>query len=152
MRLVIILVLIIINFFSIPTYGLDSPDEILPNQRQEKKAEEIGSQLRCLVCQNESIEDSNAELARDLRKVVRQHVQAGETDDQIIQWMVDRYGNFVRLSPPFNLATALLWFMPLLALLTGCLIALINFRKKGFKPSPLNKDEEKRLEKLMKEP
>lgn len=151
MRLILCLPLFFISFLSISAYALDSPDEMLPNPQQEKKAEQIGSQLRCLVCQNESIEDSNAELAKDLRKVVRQHVQAGETSEQIIQWMVHRYGNFIRLSPPFNYTTAFLWFMPFLTLFTGCLIALIHFRKKENDPFPLNQDEQKRLEKLMKE-
>ncbi len=151
MRLISFVFLLLISFFSIAAYGLNSPNELLPNAQQEKRAEQIGAQLRCLVCQNESIEDSNAELAKDLRKVVRQHIQAGESDKQIIQWMVDRYGNFIRLSPPFNFTTALLWLMPFLAFIIGCLSAFTTFRKMQKEPLPLNENEKKRLEKLMKE-
>ena len=72
---------------------------MLPDRAQEQRAEAIGQQLRCLVCQNESVEDSDADLARDLRRIVRQRVVAGDSDQQVIDWMVARYGNFVRLQP-----------------------------------------------------
>lgn len=100
-------------------FAVDSPGEMLQNPVQEQRAETIGAQLRCLVCQNESIEDSSAPLARDLRRVVREQVQSGKTDQQIMLWMTDRYGTFIRLSPPFSITTALLWIMPGLALISG---------------------------------
>lgn len=153
MRIFFMLLLFCMAVFHSEAYALDSPDELLPNPQQEKRAEQIGSQLRCLVCQNESIEDSSAALAKDLRKIVRQHVQAGESNKQIINWMVDRYGNFIRLSPPFTFTTALLWSMPFLALLTGCLAAWTTFRRHKTEklPVPLTQAEEKRLQDLMKD-
>ena len=102
-----------------PALAISDPAEMLPNPAQEARAEQIGRQLRCLVCQNESIEDSGADLARDLRTIVRQRVVAGDTDRQVTAWMVARYGDFVRLRPPFNAVTALLWLSPILALGIG---------------------------------
>ncbi|MDI2089827.1 cytochrome c-type biogenesis protein [Commensalibacter oyaizuii] len=142
------------SFYIIPltAHAVDSPDEMLSNPTQEKRAQTIGSQLRCLVCQNESIEDSSAELAKDLRKIVRQRVAAGDTNQQVIQWMVDRYGNFIRLKPPFMISTALLWAMPFLALIIGCLIAFVTLRqKKSAPPAPLNPKEKERLVALTKD-
>ena len=113
---------------------------------QEARAEQVGRQLRCLVCQNESIEDSGADLARDLRGVVRQRVAAGDTDRQITAWMVQRYGDFVRLSPPFNTMTAVLWLSPLLALAAGLGLAVAG-RKGARRPvaAPLSEAERSRL-------
>jgi cytochrome c-type biogenesis protein CcmH len=85
-----------------PAYAVSDPAELLPDHTQEQRAEALGHQLRCLVCQNESVEESNADLARDLRRIIRQRVVAGDSDQQVIDWMVARYGNFVRLRPPFN--------------------------------------------------
>ncbi|GAA4495346.1 cytochrome c-type biogenesis protein [Gluconacetobacter tumulicola] len=126
--------------------AVDDPSEMLPDPHQEARAQAIGSQLRCLVCQNESIEDSSAGLARDLRHVVRAHVAKGESDRQIMDWMVGRYGNFIRLSPPLTIGTVLLWLMPVLALLVGGLVAFLSFRRaRGTGPAPLSDDERARL-------
>ena len=121
---------------------------MLPDPAQELRAEQVGSQLRCLVCQNESIEDSNAELARDLRAVVRQHVRAGDSDATIMAWMVARYGTFVRLRPPLSRTTLLLWGTPVLALLVGAGAALLGRRSAGGPPTPLSEAEHRRLEEL----
>jgi cytochrome c-type biogenesis protein CcmH len=110
--------------------AVSDPAEMLPDPKQEARAEAIGRQLRCLVCQNESIEDSGADLAKDLRKVVREHVAAGESDQQIIDWMVARYGNFVRLRPPFLWQTLPLWASPGLALVAGALLLAFLFRQR----------------------
>lgn len=133
------------------SFAVDDPSEMLPDPRAEARAEAIGSQLRCLVCQNESIEDSSAGLARDLRKVVREHVAKGETNQQIIDWMVARYGNFIRLSPPITLATLLLWGMPVLALLVGIVAAIVAFRRRSPTPAPLSEAEQARLKELTDE-
>jgi cytochrome c-type biogenesis protein CcmH len=109
----------------------------------------IGKQLRCLVCQNESIEDSGADLARDLRKIVRTRVAAGESDQQIIQWLVSRYGDFVRLSPPFDAATFLLWMSPVLALLVGAVAVALGRRTRVPPPAPLDAAERQRLDRLL---
>lgn len=114
--------------------AVSDPSEMLPDPKQEARAEAIGRQLRCLVCQNESIEDSGADLAKDLRKVVREHVAAGESDQQIIDWMVARYGNFVRLRPPFLWQTLPLWASPGLALVAGALLLAFLFRQRRETP------------------
>ena len=129
--------------------AVDDPSEMLANPAQEARAEAIGAQLRCLVCQNESIEDSGALLARDLRRVVRVHVAGGESNRQIIGWMVERYGNFIRLRPPFNAMTLLLWAMPLLALALGATAAVLGGRSRRPAPQPLSDGERKRLDELL---
>ncbi|MBV9735601.1 MAG: cytochrome c-type biogenesis protein CcmH [Acidisphaera sp.] len=123
-----------------PAWAVSDPAETLPNRAQEHRAERIGSQLRCLVCQNESIEDSEADLARDLRRIVRQHVAAGHSDRQVIAWMVSRYGDFVRLRPPFEPLTFLLWFSPVLAL--GVAAAAVFGGRRGRNPVPPLTDAE----------
>ena len=134
---------------STPALAISDPREMLPDARQEARAEAVGSQLRCLVCQNESIEDSNADLARDLRAIVRKRVSAGDTDPQIMAWMVARYGNFVRLRPPLSPATVLLWATPVLALLVGAGAALLGRRTtSGAPPAPLSEGEQARLAEL----
>lgn len=153
MRFIAILFIFCISLSApIIAFGIDSPDEMLANPQQEKRAENLGSQLRCLVCQNESIEDSSADLAKDLRKVVRQRIAAGDTDQQVMQWMVDHYGNFIRLNPPFTLTTALLWFMPILALSIGLMVAFVTLRKrKNTVTAALSKEEQKCLNELLKD-
>ncbi len=132
-----------------PAFAISDPREMLPDAKLEARAEAVGSQLRCLVCQNESIEDSNADLARDLRAIVRKRVAAGDTDPQIMAWMVARYGNFVRLRPPLSLATLLLWATPALALLAGAGAALLGRRTtSGVPPAPLTEVEQARLAEL----
>ena len=121
---------------------------MLANPAQEARAEQIGKQLRCLVCQNESIEDSGADLAKDLRGIVRQRVTAGDSDAQITAWMVARYGNFVRLSPPFNALTAALWLSPILAVLAGLGFAWAGRRNRAAPPAPLTEAERQRLAEL----
>lgn len=128
--------------------AVDEPSELLPNPAQEKRAEAIGAHLRCLVCQNESIEDSSAPLARDLRKVVREQVASGKSDQQIMDWMTARYGEFIRLAPTFSLSTALLWLMPGLALVAGLVIAWRTARRRVVTPTPLTDDERARLDAL----
>lgn len=117
--------------------AVDTPSEMLANAAQEHRAERLGGQLRCLVCQNESIEDSSAPLARDLRRLVREQIVSGQSDAQILRWMTDRYGAFIRLSPPLSATTALLWFMPVLAVSAGFLLAWRSLRpnlRPGFRP------------------
>ena len=134
--------------FTAPAWAIADPSEALPDPAQEARAVEIGQQLRCLVCQNESIEESGADLARDLRKIVRQHVAAGETEAEITRWMVARYGDFVRLRPPFNWLTALLWASPVIALGVGIGLAT-GLRRRAPPPPPLSAEEQQRLARLM---
>ncbi len=95
------------------------PDEILPDAGQELRARQISAGLRCLVCQNQSIDDSDAPLAKDLRMIVRERITAGDTDKGVLDYVVARYGNYVLLKPPLNMSTLLLWMSPLLLLIAG---------------------------------
>jgi cytochrome c-type biogenesis protein CcmH len=131
-----------------PAFAISDPAEMLHDSAQEARAEQVGRQLRCLVCQNESIEDSGADLARDLRGIVRQRVAAGDSDERVVAWMVARYGDFVRLSPPFNAVTLLLWLSPLLALAAGAFAALRGARGRRAEPAPLSSLERQRLAEL----
>jgi len=95
------------------------PDEILPDAKLELRARELSKHLRCMVCQNQSIDDSDASLARDLRILVRERLQAGDSDQQVLDFLTARYGEFVLLRPRFSLHTALLWLTPIGLLLVG---------------------------------
>ncbi len=140
-------VLLLLLLLTGPALAISDPAEMLPNPAQEARAEQVGRQLRCLVCQNESIEDSNADLARDLRHLVRARIAAGDTDQQATDWVVARYGDFVRLRPPVNLMTAALWGSPVLAVAAG-LGAAFAFRRRPAPPPPLTDAERARLAEL----
>jgi cytochrome c-type biogenesis protein CcmH len=127
------------------------PDEILPDARLEQRARKISADLRCLVCQNQSIDDSDASLAKDLRILVREHLTAGESDSQIRAFLVARYGNFILLKPPFAWDTALLWLSPfaLLALAAGALLGFSRRKRTEKTPAPLSAEEENKLKSLL---
>jgi cytochrome c-type biogenesis protein CcmH len=127
------------------------PDEMLADPKLETRAREIGRELRCLVCQNQSIDDSAAPLAKDLRVLVRQRIAAGDTDEQAIQFVVDRYGQFVLLKPPFDPATWALWLGAPAVLLVGAGAILWNRRNRPREaPRPLSEEERHRLDELLK--
>jgi cytochrome c-type biogenesis protein CcmH len=128
------------------------PDEILQDRQLEHRARAISTDLRCLVCQNQSIDESDAPLAKDLRVLVRERLRAGETDAQVRDFVVQRYGEFVLLRPRFGRHTALLWLTPLLVVGLGALglgRALRRARPSG--PARLTEDEEKALRALLAE-
>ncbi|MDN2567726.1 cytochrome c-type biogenesis protein CcmH [Aquibium sp. A9E412] len=128
------------------------PDEVLDDPALEARARALSAELRCLVCQNQSIDDSNAELARDLRVLVRERLVAGDTDAEVIDYVVARYGEFVLLKPPFSARNALLWASPALLLLAGGGYAFINMRRRARRRSPaLSPEEEARLEAILNE-
>ncbi|WP_280142313.1 cytochrome c-type biogenesis protein [Methylobacterium pseudosasicola] len=104
--------------FAAPAHAVQ-PDEVLKDPALEHRAREISSELRCLVCQNQSIDDSDAPLAKDLRVIVRERLQKGDSDPAVLRYVVDRYGEFVLLRPVFALHTLLLWLTPILAVLLG---------------------------------
>ena len=106
------------------------PSERLPDPSQEARARHIFEQVRCLVCQNESIDDSQAELAHDLRQIVRGQVRAGRSDDQIKTFLVDRYGEFVLLRPSFSIGNAALWLGPFLVVALGVVLLLGRLRNR----------------------
>jgi cytochrome c-type biogenesis protein CcmH len=116
-----------------PPLGLAAvgdPAERLADPALEARAEAIGRELRCMVCQNQSIEDSDADLARDLRRLVREQLGAGRTDEQVMRFVHDRYGDFVLLRPRFTAATAILWAAPVIALGGGILLILAMRRRR----------------------
>lgn len=128
------------------------PGEELKDPVLEARARILSRDIRCLVCQNQSIDDSNAPLARDLRLIVRERLLAGDSDDGIIQYLVARYGDFVRLQPPMKPATYALWFGPVAILAMGAAGILIFFsrrRRRIETPAPLSAEERARLERLL---
>ncbi len=132
------------------------PDEILPDQTLETRARGISAGLRCLVCQNQSIDDSNAPLARDLRLLVRERLKAGDSDAQVVQFVEDRYGEFVLLRPPLSWRTVVLWAAPPLALLIAVWVSVRGWRRRQSQSAmadanlgPLTPDEETRLRKIL---
>ena len=129
------------------------PDEIMTDPRLEARARALSAQLRCLVCQNESIDESHADLARDLRVLVRERLQAGDSDDKIRAFLVRRYGDFILLKPPFKLETWLLWGAPFLILLTGGCIILVARRRQNslLTANNLSEAERAKLEAMLGE-
>jgi len=130
------------------------PDEIMPDPAKEARARDLSRELRCMVCQNQSIDDSDAPLARDLRLLVRERIATGDSDSQVIDFLVARYGEFVLLKPRFTPHTLLLWLLPPLALIGGGLALWFYSRRRSKAgsstgPSHLTEEEEARLERLL---
>ena len=125
------------------------PADRLPDPAREARARDLFREVRCLVCQNESIDDSEAELASDLRRIVRQQVAAGRSDAQVRSFLVERYGKFVLLKPPFDAGTALLWLMPFGVVVgAGALLWLRRGQGAAETTAPLTPEEEARLRQL----
>ena len=131
------------------------PGERLADPALEARARALSGELRCLVCQNQSIDDSNADLAHDLRVLIRERLSAGDSDAQVLQFMVHRYGDFILLRPPVKPETYLLWFGPFMVLALGALGAGLYLRRSRRAPqqapAPLSPDEQRRLQKLLVE-
>jgi cytochrome c-type biogenesis protein CcmH len=128
------------------------PSEQLADPALEARARAISAELRCMVCQNQTIDDSDAELAHDLRVLVRQRLKAGDTDRQAIAFIVNRYGDYVLLKPPFEAETLLLWLGPLLVLLAGGTgVALYLRRRRDTRLPAFTADEQARLDRLLGE-
>jgi len=150
-RLAVILCLLL---FSAPAFAVQ-PDEILPDPKLEQRARALSQELRCMVCQNQSIDDSDAPLAKDLRVLVRERLTAGDSDRQVIDFLVARYGEFVLLRPRLNAHTVLLWFAPFAVVVAGAcgLILFLRRRRRENLPAaaqaPLTSDEQKRVAELL---
>src|SRR6266508_1213176 len=123
------LVMTLLTFVAMPSAIAVEPNEVLTDPALEARARALSKELRCMVCQNQSIDDSEAPLARDLRILVREHLQAGESDRQVIDFLVARYGEFVLLRPRFSWHTALLWLGPAAMLLIGACGVLLLVRR-----------------------
>ena len=149
-----IAVLLLLGLTSLPLAAV-SPDEVLSDPALEARARAIGKDLRCLVCQNQSIDESNADLARDLRVLVRERIVAGDSDQEVIAFVVDRYGDYVLLKPPLKAETYLLWFGPALLLLAAAFGGWAFYRAQragaGSLEAPLDPLDEARARQLLGE-
>ncbi len=127
-----------------------NPDEVLADPALEQRARALSAELRCMVCQNQSIDDSNAELARDLRVVVRERLVGGDTDEQVLDYVVSRYGEFVLLKPRLSIRTIALWGAPAALAVIGLIVAVVYTRRRSVQPvAKLSAEEEARLRKVL---
>jgi len=126
--LIIIISICFIQFFSNNSYAVE-PDEVLENKKQELRARNISKNIRCMVCQNQSIDESSAPLAKDLRILIRNKIIQGNKDKEIYKFLSDRYGDFILLKPPFKLSTLVLWFLPFIFFIVGVFIVFIHNKK-----------------------
>ena len=125
---IISLFICLIQFFSSNSYTVE-PNEILENQKQEFRARNISKNIRCMVCKNQSIDDSNSPLAKDLRILIRNKIKDGKKDEEIYKFLTDRYGEFILLKPLFKLNTLALWLLPFLFVLIGMFIVFFHNKK-----------------------
>jgi cytochrome c-type biogenesis protein CcmH len=155
----------LLPFLAIGAAAAVEPREMLADPALEARAREISRGLRCVVCQNESIDESHADLARDLRRLVRERLAAGDSDGEVTRYVVSRYGDFVLLKPPLKASTYALWFGPLVILAAGAVAVAVYFRRQaapasaagaptGAPPAaasttPLSAEEERRLARLL---
>ena len=144
----IVFFLVIIFALGLPALAVE-PDEMLKDPALEARARALSQTLRCMVCQNESIDESNAPLARDLRLLVRERIQNGESDAAVREFLVARYGEFILLEPRFGARTLLLWTAPLLALLAGVIGIMVAMRVRRTALVPLSDAEKRRLAALL---
>ena len=141
----------VLMLLALPAAHAVQPDEIMADPAKEARARELSRELRCMVCQNQSIDDSNADLAKDLRLLVRERITDGDSDEAVLNYIVSRYGEFVLLKPRFSMKTGLLWGAPALLVLAGGLSLLVFARRRLGKPtgSKLTADEDVKLARLL---
>jgi cytochrome c-type biogenesis protein CcmH len=142
----------LLALIALPALAVE-PSEMLSDPALEARAREIGQSLRCVVCQNQSIDDSAAEVAHDMRRAVRERLTAGDSNDQVFAYMVARYGDYVLLKPPFKAGTLVLWLgAPALMLIAAAALLLAARRRRvPLAPSPLSDEERKRLHVILSE-
>ncbi|WP_436003282.1 cytochrome c-type biogenesis protein [Rhizobium sp. LjRoot30] len=143
-------VVVLLFLAAAPAFAVN-PDEIIADPALEARARNLSAQLRCMVCQNQSIDDSNAELARDLRLLVRERIRDGDSDEQVIEYVVSRYGEFVLLKPRFSAKTYILWATPLILLAIGATAMIVYARGRTAKPTgrKLSEEEQAALDRLL---
>ncbi|HEV7416639.1 cytochrome c-type biogenesis protein [Tianweitania sediminis] len=146
----LIFAVLVLASLCLPAHAV-RPDEILADPQLEARAREISSELRCYVCQNQSIDDSDADLARDLRILVRERILAGDTDEAVTDYIVQRYGEFVLLKPRFGYHTALLWGAPLLILVAGSIGLFMMRRREAATTALLSEEEERKLQAILRD-
>ena len=147
MRRLLLLIAFAVALGATPAFAVQ-PDEMLPDPKLEARARELSRELRCMVCQNQSIDDSDASLARDIRVLVRERLTKGDSDRQVIEYLTARYGEFILLKPRFELQTALLWLMPAAFVVIGGLFLIVLARRQprsGYVEEKLTASEEARL-------
>ena len=145
-----LLLAVVLLLMAAPAFAVN-PDEVLADPALEARARALSAELRCMVCQNQSIDDSNADLAKDLRLLVRERIADGDSDEAVLSYIVSRYGEFVLLKPRVSMKTVLLWGAPVLLVLAGGLSLLVFARKRAGKPtgSKLTADEQAKLSELL---
>ena len=127
-KIIIFISICLVHFFSNNSQAVE-PDEILKNQKQELRARDISKNIRCMVCQNQSIDESNAPLAKDLRILIREKIKEGKNNDEIYEFLTDRYGDFILLKPPLKSSTLALWLLPFIFLIIGFFIIFFHNKK-----------------------
>lgn len=153
MRALRALLLAIATLVAMPAFAV-TPDEMLADPALEARARQLSTELRCLVCQNQNIDDSDSQFAHDIRVVLRERLTAGDTDGEVIDFLVARYGEFILLKPQFNATTAILWIAPPLLLIGGIVLAVAVVRRRSLRqgePAALSADEQRRLDKVLRE-
>jgi len=125
---ILIIAICLTQFFSVNSYGVD-PDEILQDQKKELRARNISKNIRCMVCQNQSIDESSASLAKDLRILIRNKIKEGNSNEEIYKFLTDRYGDFILLKPPIKLSTLALWFLPFVFFIVGVFVVFWHNKK-----------------------
>jgi cytochrome c-type biogenesis protein CcmH len=143
---------VLLLVFAVPAFAVE-PDEILDDPVLEARARDLSAEIRCVVCQNESIDSSSAGIARDLRILLRERLVAGDSDAEVKDFLVARYGDYVLLRPPVKPATYLLWFGPALVLAIGLVVLVVALRRRRGKavPVPLSAAEQARLQRLIED-
>ena len=157
-KLAAALLLVLLALLPIGSASAVEPDEVLQDAKLETRARQLSAELRCLVCQNQSIDDSNAPLAKDLRLIVRERLLAGDSNDAVLDFIVERYGKFVLLRPPLELDTILLWTTPLVVLSGIGIVLALHLRRRrveltsaGQSTGTLSPEEQARLDEILRD-
>ena len=149
-KLIAISAVLLLAAFAAPAAYAVQPDEIMSDPAKESRARDLSRELRCMDCQNQSIDDSDAPLAHDLRVLLRERIVAGDSDEAVIDFLVARYGEFILLKPPFNIRTALLWLAPAIVLAIGAVVAFrVIRRRRPVAANRLSGEEEAALKQIL---